>query len=253
MPWTALDDHFDDNEDMDHISDSAVCLFVCMMTWCSRHLSDGKISEKSARKLKGFSKKSIDELCSLDKPWIERIEDGFLLPSFLSYNPSREEIEAKRAETRERVRGFREKKKQVCNTVTDNVTPSVTNGVSNSSSPTPTPNTTSSLRSEVVNAHEETDQDPAFSETVKAQADRWISHLMQNQTRYRQVTPSERLAILQWLSDPDHGDPEKAVTFSMSIPNNRMLKCEFGKQSASKRSIQDARQEIGEALGVPIR
>ena len=145
MSWVQLDDHFDDDTDLLALSTGAVCLYICMMSWVGRHLTDGKIPQEIAKNLKGFSKKSIAELTSLESPWIERIDGFFVIRNYLKYNPSKEEIELKKADTAERVRRFRESRKRV----TDSVTEDVTKRVQNTSSPTPTPISISSLRSDI--------------------------------------------------------------------------------------------------------
>lgn len=98
MPWVKFDDGFDDEPEIDNLSDSAVALYFTATTWSSRNLTDGFIPFGRVRKLPGGSESAAEELCNCggDKPWWIRVEGGYQIRSFLKYNPSAAEVEAQR-------------------------------------------------------------------------------------------------------------------------------------------------------------
>jgi hypothetical protein len=134
MPWVRIDDGFDDDPDIDNMSPAAIALFFCSITWSSRNLTDGFVPERRASKLPGYGEAEVAELCAGEKPWWRRVEGGFQVRSYLNFNPSREEVEKKRAETAERVKSHRNGKRNRGSTrgETASVTPAVTTDVTHS-------------------------------------------------------------------------------------------------------------------------
>ena len=95
--WARFDDQFDRDEDIEDygIPASALGLFACSITFCSRRLTDGYVPLDKAQKLPGGDDEfNITKL--LDAGWWTKVEDGYYVVSFLKYNPSKAEVEEQR-------------------------------------------------------------------------------------------------------------------------------------------------------------
>lgn len=127
MPWFNVDDGFADHPKVLKLQSedgwqAALSLWTLAGSWSSKHLTDGAISKVVVARL-GCTPKDAELLveCGL---W-ERSPDGYIFHDWLSRNPSRAQVEAKRERTRDRVTKHRR------NGVTDSVTQPVTTGVTN--------------------------------------------------------------------------------------------------------------------------
>lgn len=99
MPWFKGDDKFHDQPELVYLSDSAVCLFWCAVSWCSSVGTDGFVPVGQLPRLKGGTPEVAEELCKsyLGKPaWWVKVEGGFLIRSFLKFNPSSAKVESNR-------------------------------------------------------------------------------------------------------------------------------------------------------------
>lgn len=114
MPWLRIDDGFDENEKIVGLSDGAFRMYVELLCYAARNLTDGHISDASFRRRFGArtSTKRARELGSAGL--LNRTETGWLVHDFLDYNPSREQVLARReadakrqASRRDRVRASR--------------------------------------------------------------------------------------------------------------------------------------------------
>jgi hypothetical protein len=124
MSWVKLDDGFADHPKVAELSDAAFRMHVTALCWCARQETDGFISAKQARKI--GAQRHVNELVGA-RLWIDQ-DDRFEIKDYLVYNPSREQLEAKRLATRERLQRFRGRD---CNGVTDDVTDGDTDDVRN--------------------------------------------------------------------------------------------------------------------------
>jgi len=143
MAWAKLDDKFDDDDETIEMSDNAIALHVCAMTYCSRMETDGFVSTARAKRLRGGRMGGIKEL--LQYRWWVEVDGGYQLRSFLKFNPSKAERNETRAETAKRKAEYDERRRNARraalqtepptngNSVTTNVTPSVSNSESNGS------------------------------------------------------------------------------------------------------------------------
>src|SRR5438309_2572507 len=97
MPWVKIDDHFDEHEKVDAISDAAFRLHISAMCFAARNLTDGDLSSHRARMLasrwtNGSELINELEMCQL---WEVR-EDGWHIHDFEEYNTSKEKVKARR-------------------------------------------------------------------------------------------------------------------------------------------------------------
>lgn len=153
MPWAAFCDHFDDDPDLIGMGTDAIALHVCAVTWCARHLTDGHIPANVVSRLPGgASKSAIDELTKGEKAWWIKGETHYTVRSYLKYNPSREQVLGRRKASYDRVKAFRQgKRNAACNAVTPPVTKRVTEDVCNAecnATPLPLPLNTSKMYTE---------------------------------------------------------------------------------------------------------
>ncbi len=112
MPYLLIDDGMSDNPKVAGLSDRAFRLWITTLVYCARHLNNGAISELALvttavtckiRRKKGV----VEELISAGL-W-EVTDQGWQVHDYLKYNPSRDEIEARRELARERKRRHRSK------------------------------------------------------------------------------------------------------------------------------------------------
>jgi len=103
MPWSKLDDGFHENAKTSAMSDKAFRLYVCAITYTSRHRLSGRLSPAHLNvlfKLTGAKIRHAQELASLFA-WDEDGND-YVIHAYREYNPSPEEISRKRAEAGKR-------------------------------------------------------------------------------------------------------------------------------------------------------
>lgn len=110
MPWVRLDDGFDEHAELEALSDGALRMLICSWTYSGRNLTDGFIPDARVLRLTPTAKpRHIDELLA-GGHWL-RVEGGYQVPSFLTYNPSRAKVLEERAQSAERVRKHRESRR----------------------------------------------------------------------------------------------------------------------------------------------
>jgi hypothetical protein len=99
MPWIRFEDNFAEHPKVLSISDAAFRLHVRAIGYCSRHLTDGAVSQAAVRSLSaGRSTRLAAELVK-SRMWTVT-DDGFLIHDYLEYQPSRSDtldIRRKRA------------------------------------------------------------------------------------------------------------------------------------------------------------
>ena len=93
MAWAKLDDGFWSDPDIDRLGNEAAGVFARMLSYCGQHLTDGHVPETAARYISA-KRRPLDLLVQVG--FIQRNGDGYDIPKFLEFNPSREEVEGKR-------------------------------------------------------------------------------------------------------------------------------------------------------------
>lgn len=136
MGWVRLDDAFFRHPKVANLSKDAKLLFMAGLTYCAGALTDGFVSTAGLRIVAaeaGVKATSSRELVDAGL-WHKR-GDGFDIHDYLEYQPSAESERKRRAETKERVRNLRQRRRGGAsgNAVTpppgNAVTPPVTRGV----------------------------------------------------------------------------------------------------------------------------
>lgn len=113
MAWGKLDDGFYDNPKIVRIwrrCPGAVGLHARAISYCAKHLTDGHILAEVVQGLSPLQRDREEQVKALiaEKAWYEG--DGeYILHHYLDMNPSKEEVEGKREQDRERKRKERAK------------------------------------------------------------------------------------------------------------------------------------------------
>ena len=104
MTWFKIDDDFFFHPKVIAAGNSAIGLFVRCGSWASNHLTDGFIPDKV---IEMFGN-DADITRLVEVGLLEETDgDGYLMPAFLDYNPSADEVKATRAASAERQRQSR--------------------------------------------------------------------------------------------------------------------------------------------------
>jgi len=98
--WFKVDDGFHQHPKAVRAGNSALGLWVRCGSYSSRYETDGVIPAKVVHDY--GSRRDIADLIA--SSLLIRIDGGYLMPDFLDYNPSRDELEQKRKADRERKR-----------------------------------------------------------------------------------------------------------------------------------------------------
>ncbi len=105
MPWFRIDDTFADHPKVTSAGNAAAGLWVRCGTYSSRFLLDGQVPGDIARRY--GSRREIERLV-LARLWMP-CDGGFIMPDFLDYNPSAEQVKLERKKAAERQRRARAK------------------------------------------------------------------------------------------------------------------------------------------------
>jgi len=108
MTWIKLDDNFADHQKILSVSDRALRLHINALCWAARSMSDGEIPATVLPALRGTAKIAA-ELAGAGL-WDTTSRGGWAIHDYLEYNPSREALEADRAEARARMANVRANK-----------------------------------------------------------------------------------------------------------------------------------------------
>ena len=100
MPWFRLDEGFHQHPKVLKAGNAAVGLWIRCGTWSAQYLTDGFIPANIAATY--GRPREIEQLIAAHL-W-QRHEGGFLMPDYLDYNPSAEEIRQRRKADLERKR-----------------------------------------------------------------------------------------------------------------------------------------------------
>lgn len=105
MGWVRIDDNFADHPKVIALSDSAFRTYITALCYSNRQLTDGFIPHAVYDRM-GVKGDSV-ELVGADL-W-ELDENGWQIRSYTEYQPTREKVNEKRDQARERLRRFRER------------------------------------------------------------------------------------------------------------------------------------------------
>lgn len=100
MTWLRIDDSMPDHPKIVGLSDCAFRAHVEGLCYCAKHLTDGFIPAPAAAKI--APKRALAELQKA-RLWTRK-RGGFCVTNYLEYNPSREKVEAERAQRSQKAR-----------------------------------------------------------------------------------------------------------------------------------------------------
>lgn len=103
MAWFRVDDRFADHPKVVQAGNAAVGLWIRCGAYSSGYLLDGAVPAAVAR---GYgSRREIDQLIAA-RLWVPG-DSGFVMPDFLDYNPSGEDVKRRRKLDADRKRAER--------------------------------------------------------------------------------------------------------------------------------------------------
>lgn len=111
MGWVRIDDNFADHPKIIGLSDTAFRLFVIGLCYSNRQLSDGYIPYQMVDAWIGDNPAKPSDELEEQNLW-EREAKGFRIRSYEEYQPTRDVIEKKRSQARERLERFKETQKK---------------------------------------------------------------------------------------------------------------------------------------------
>ena len=86
--WAKLDDSMPDDPDVDRLSHGAFRLYVSGICHCAKHLTDGLIDQdRVARLIPAYRPAFAAELVA-GGLWLPVPDGGYVVRSYLKYNPS---------------------------------------------------------------------------------------------------------------------------------------------------------------------
>lgn len=113
MTWFKIDDKFHASKEVKSIPReqrvAAVGLWALAGAWCSDQLNDGFVPAFMVEDLAG-STELADLLVAPAKLWVKR-KDGYQFRNWAKWQQTREEVESKRTEGRNRIAAYRARKK----------------------------------------------------------------------------------------------------------------------------------------------
>lgn len=136
MPWFKVDDGFWAHPKVLELSSAAGWLWTRAGAYAAQQLTDGRITNATLAML-GSASDSADELVAAGLWDVTR--GGWQFHDWETYQPTREEVLADRAKTAERMRRYREKRRNTG--AGDGVTDAATDGASSRAPTRPDPTT----------------------------------------------------------------------------------------------------------------
>lgn len=98
MSYAPLDDRFDDHPKYADLGPAEMGIIACAITYCTRNRSDGRFPKVwPARRFGRDGIRLTKEMLRL-RIWVERAEGDYEIVGFLDHNPSKSEIEARKAQ-----------------------------------------------------------------------------------------------------------------------------------------------------------
>lgn len=106
MAWVRIDDHAPEHPKLLRAGRDASWMWVQGLAYCSRNLTDGEIPREA---VEGFAgRRSLQFAAQLvDVGLWKQTETGFRVHDYLDYNPSADQVAAKRKATTERVQNWK--------------------------------------------------------------------------------------------------------------------------------------------------
>jgi len=134
MVWARVDDSMIDHPKFLGLSLDAIGLWTKALAYCGRHLTDGRIPRAALPLLAAVGMHRALALAAklvASGLW-EAVGADFVVHDFTDWNPSADEVRARRAATLARVNTYRDRRSgRFGNAVTDHARNAVTNGVGN--------------------------------------------------------------------------------------------------------------------------
>jgi hypothetical protein len=238
MTWVRIDDHFDEHPKLAEAGVVCWGVWLAALAYCNRNLTDGFIPWTVARGLGSWEvldvemeegRRRVWEIGratgmhgeDMDTEWVierlvavglwEQVDGGFRVHDYTDYQPTKAEVLAERAKTKERVADWRKRKKG--NGVSNGSGKPVSNDVG-TPSPVPGPAPVPEVLSKVLStpAHDELDWiDPAafFEERTKRKASQKVRDWLED--LHARFSRTELIAAMRAVSNPRESDWLKKV------------------------------------------
>ena len=111
MAWVRLDDQLPRHPKIRELSDRAFRVYVTAMCETSEFLDDGYVSATQLRDMRA-TPKAVAEPVDNDLLIPSDVAAGFQIKNYLKRNPSREQVEGRRAAAAKRLRDWREEQEK---------------------------------------------------------------------------------------------------------------------------------------------
>ena len=103
MTWVKLDDQFPDHPKIEAAGPLAAWLFVCGLCYAAEHLTDGFIPATKAARLTTIPRPNQHIATLLRVGLWEQVDDGYTIPGYLEYQPSKAKVTAEREAAKRRM------------------------------------------------------------------------------------------------------------------------------------------------------
>ena len=152
MTWIRIDDNLPDHPKIIGLSDKAFRLYISMLCYSSRYLTDGFISSPVADRLGNADVFSELSNTGLIRPLNRQLNDGYEIESYHEYQSTKAEVEVIKERNRQRTQKWREKNKGNADvTRNENVSNSdVTDPPIHTHTHTPIPNSSNPIHRELA-------------------------------------------------------------------------------------------------------
>lgn len=109
MTWFRVDDGFYDHPKVADLPDAAIALWTRAGSWCAKHLTDGAVPTRALRRF--CDDPDVAAKALVDSGLWDRTVEGFLFHDWDNYQPSRDEVEERRADHARRQAAYRDRLK----------------------------------------------------------------------------------------------------------------------------------------------
>ena len=116
LDWFKVMSNITFDDDLEHVSDAEFRTFLELVSIAACDLSNGKIAISRAQKLCNSRRLSWAIARLQERGYVQVLDNIITIPTYTKYQQTREEVEAERAKTLERVTAYRTRYKQVSNT-----------------------------------------------------------------------------------------------------------------------------------------
>lgn len=130
MAWVRIDDSFSDHPKVEAAGGDAAWLYVCMLCYCNRHLTDGFVPVEKLPRLSDRSRPAALAARLAEVGLVDAVDGGWRVHDYHDYQPSRESVVAERDQAKERMRRVRKERSGSAN-VRPNTDRTVPNGSAN--------------------------------------------------------------------------------------------------------------------------